>query len=321
MLLKRMTGVVTNPRACAASAMVDGNGRSPEIMRSAPSKRLACCVSPPFTRSAKNPTVPTLPTASTSAATRTRSSPARQSRRNKRNARRSVFMVRRLAISSLRSSPTSRPAASDSRRPHLVARLTSCVTSTSVVPCSRLSRNMRSATLDTCGTVEVAGRFVRHQQLGFACKCARNRHALLFTTRQLARIVSRPLAQADAIKPCTCADLRVIAPASSRGSMTFSNAVSAGSNWNDWNTKPSNVDAWRPTRLHQVRKVPRRRCESLRTSVGRGRPANRAAWSCRSPTRRRLRLTHPVPRRRSRRREWSAARRRSGRSWSVLRHG
>src|SRR6185295_2817208 len=28
-------------------------------------------------------------------------------------------------------------------------------------------------------------------------------------------------------------------PASSRGSMTFSSAVSAGSSWNDWNTKPS----------------------------------------------------------------------------------
>src|SRR6266700_6904615 len=63
-------------------------------MRSAPSKRFACLVNAPLTRSAKKLTVPTLAAASTSAAMSTDSSPARASRESIRSAKRIVFMER-----------------------------------------------------------------------------------------------------------------------------------------------------------------------------------------------------------------------------------
>jgi len=93
MLLKRIAGDVARPSLRASSANVCGSGRSPEIIRSAPSNRLACCTRPALTRSAKKPTVPTLATARTIAATSTRNSPARQSRARSRKARRAVRII------------------------------------------------------------------------------------------------------------------------------------------------------------------------------------------------------------------------------------
>ena len=70
------------------------------------------------------------------------------------------------------------PAASDTLARAARRRRASCVTSSSVVPCSRLRRNMRSIDFDAGRVVEIAGRLVGHQQLRLAREArARSRRA------------------------------------------------------------------------------------------------------------------------------------------------
>ncbi len=260
MLLNLSTGVAARPRLRASAANVSGSGRSPEIMTSAPSSRFACRVSAVLTRSAKNATVPTLATASTSAAISTVSSPARQSRESIRRARpkvltcRSVAAQRRIAarrgrrlarIKPHRALVADEPARGERQPPRAARRERDVVR----------DEDQRRAALavepehqvrdfDAGGGVEVAGRLVGQQQLRLAGERARDRDALLLAARQLLRVVGRAPREPDAVEPARRPRRRRRArPASSSGSITFSSAVSAGSSWNDWKTKPSS--RWR----------------------------------------------------------------------------
>ncbi len=204
MLLKRITGDVARPRRRASAVNASGSGRSPEIIRSAPSSRFAWPASAAFTRSAKNPTVPTLATASTSAAISTRNSPARQSRARSRNARRSVFMgafARAGRLSHARSSPTKRPADSDSRLAQRDARVSVVRDQQQRGAVLAIEPEHEVGNLDAGGAIEIAGRLVGHQELGLARKGARDRDALLLAAGQLPRIVPHPLGETDARKP------------------------------------------------------------------------------------------------------------------------
>ena len=83
-------------------------------------------------------------------------------------------------------------------------------------------------------------------------------------------------------------------PASSSGSITFSSAVSAGSSWNDWNTKPT----MRPrSAARRSSSSAKRSCavepHAAARSACRGRRGARAAWTCPSPRRRRSASASP----------------------------
>src|SRR5512139_3476044 len=200
MLLNLSAGVAASPRARASSANVAGSGRSAEINTSAPSRRFACRVSAPFTRSEKNPTVPTLATASTSAATSTVSSPARQSRESIRSASRNVVTGALLAPRAI----LPRREASDraGRRPshscghHLLVADELPRREREPAPAARRERRLvrdqherrpvlpvepehELRDLDARRAVEIAGRFVGHQELRLARERARDRDALL----------------------------------------------------------------------------------------------------------------------------------------------
>ena len=73
----------------------------------------------------------------------------------------------------------------------------SCVTMTMVLPCSRFSR--RKQVEDFVGglAVEVAGRFVAHQQRRIGDHRARDRDALLLAARQFAGFVCRAIRKTD----------------------------------------------------------------------------------------------------------------------------
>ena len=96
------------------------------------------------------------------------------------------------------------------------------------------------------GGVEVAGRLVGEEQPRARHERARERDALLLAARELLRIVMQALAEADALEHLRARPGAPRAlPASSSGSITFSSAVSAGSSWKDWNTKPDEPRAQR----------------------------------------------------------------------------
>ena len=90
------------------------------------------------------------------------------------------------------------------------------------------------------GGVEVAGGLVGEQHGGPRDEGARHRDALLLAAGELPRIVAGALAQAHASSTSQRAPrARRARPASSSGSITFSSAVSDGTRWKDWNTKPT----------------------------------------------------------------------------------
>ena len=266
MLLKR-TRRVTSPRRRASSANDSGSGRSPEMSTSAPSSRFAWRVSAVFTRSAKKPTVPTLATASTIAAISTSSSPARQSRNSIRSASLNVGMrsARRL-VADEAAGGERHPARATRREPHVVR-----------------DEQQRRAVLaieaeheigdfGAGRVVEVAGGLVGQQQLRLARERARDRDPLLLAAGQLLRIMRAATREADAIEPIGASARASRLPASSSGSITFSSAVSAGSSWNDWNTKPRAAGA-----APRARPRPRRKAHAVEphfADVGRSRPAS-----------------------------------------------
>ena len=86
-LPKRVDCVTLRPSETACVVKFSGNGRSPEIITSAPRSTFAWFTNAPFTRSANIATAPTLATASASASTRMRASVERNSRRTNRKIR------------------------------------------------------------------------------------------------------------------------------------------------------------------------------------------------------------------------------------------
>ena len=89
------------------------------------------------------------------------------------------------------------------------------------------------------GRVEVAGRLVGHDDGRLVRQRARHRDALLLAARELRRIVMPAAGQARPRRagpwPASVAWRR---PAISIGTSTFSNAVSDGTRWKNWKTKP-----------------------------------------------------------------------------------
>ncbi len=183
---------------------------------------------------------PTLATASTIATIITRSSPARQSRAVRRSARRSVYRTSVAGHGCVGGRASSvRPIESRRRSQRACPRAAmSCVT-------SRASSRAR-------GSVETSARRPRCRWRRRDCRWARRPSGSSARRRRRAQwrpaVARRPRAVADSgscVVPAQPA--RAIrgpatrasgAPSSSSGSMTFSSAVSAGSNWNDWNTNP-----------------------------------------------------------------------------------
>ena len=105
--------------------------------------------------------------------------------------------------------------------------------------------------LDAGRVVEIAGRLVGHQQLAARRRTrARSRRAAARRRRAAsdsACVRRRRARRASSHSRARAAASR--APASSSGSITFSSAVSAGSSWNDWKTKPSQPLAQRRARV------------------------------------------------------------------------
>jgi hypothetical protein len=79
--------------------------------------------------------------------------------------------------------------------------------------------------------IEVAGRLIGEQHRGRCDKCAGERDTLLLSAGELARVMSFARRQSNAIESRERAAARIVRPASSRGSITFSSAVSAGTRW------------------------------------------------------------------------------------------
>ena len=204
------------------------------------------------------------------------------------------------------------PPASDSRRPQRAARFRSCVTSTSVVPCSRFSRNMRSATSTPVAPSRLPRRLVGHQQLGFAGECARYRHALLFAAGQLPRIMRDPPGEADAIEP----DPRAGFGIGCAGQFEREHHVLQRRQRRQQLERLEH-EAQQPLAHRRQRVfVEDGQRRTVDVDISRRRPVearqqSRAALSCRSRTHRQWRSTRPVRPRTSRRRGWSAGRRRS----------
>ena len=117
-------------------------------------------------------------------------------------------------------------------RPQRAASCGSCVTSTSVAPCSRCRSNIRSITFAR-GRVQAAGRLIGEQQVRVHHEAPATRAAARRPTCAGNGAGARPAPPARAWpgRP------RAGWPANSSGSMTFSSAVRFGSSWNDWNTK------------------------------------------------------------------------------------
>ncbi len=119
--------------------------------------------------------------------------------------------------------------------------LSSCVTMTSVVPASRF---MLEDQLDDARRPNRASRLPvgssASSSFGLHDEGARQRDALLLAAGKMLRIVvagARRVRRARA--PRAAAASAPASPAISSGSITFSSAVSAGSSWKDWNTKPT----------------------------------------------------------------------------------
>ena len=115
----------------------------------------------------------------------------------------------------------------------------SWVTSTSVVWRARLTSSSSSMIWRPVVAVQVSGRLVGEQERRIVGERARDRDALLLAARELRRIVMargrrarlRRAARRRAARRC-------FTPAISIGTSTFSSAVSEGSRWKNWNTKP-----------------------------------------------------------------------------------
>ncbi len=93
--------------------------------------------------------------------------------------------------------------------------------------------------LRTSGGIKVAGGFIGKEYLGLGDESASKCDALLFAAGE---VFGQMMARA--LRPTCCNESSArwrasLLPASSSGSMTFSSALSAGSNWKDWNTKPA----------------------------------------------------------------------------------
>ena len=132
-----------------------------------------------------------------------------------------------------------RPERSRTMRSQRCASAASCVTSTSVVPRSRVACEQQIDDLLAGGFVEIAGRLVGHQDRRIGRMRACERHALLLAAGELRRIMDSRSARPTAVKLAPRALVRVGMPASSSGTATFSSAVMVGMRWKDWNTMPT----------------------------------------------------------------------------------
>ncbi len=95
--------------------------------------------------------------------------------------------------------------------------------------CARMQREDQIGDFGARCAIEIAGGFVGEQNLGPRRHRARQRHALLFAARQLARIVIDARAKAHRIEFCARLLERIASrQASSSGTATFSSAVIVG---------------------------------------------------------------------------------------------
>ena len=220
----------------------------------------------------------------------------------------------------MRSSPTSRPAASDSRRAQRAA-------SADVV---RDEQERRAALaiepehevddFHAGGVVEVAGRLVGHQQLGLAGEGARDGDPLLFAARELLRVVRRALRESDAREPVP----RLRRGIRRAGELQREHHVlERGQRREQLERLEDETEQALPHRGARVLVEAGQRVavepDVAARSGGRAPRAGRAAWSCPNRTRRRPRRRRPRRPRTRHRRGSSAAPRRSSRSWSDRR--
>ena len=172
-------------------------------------------------RSANMATAPHAGHRHRSASTRMRASVERSSRRTVKRGTRFT------------TPPCRGPAAPRGRR---VLPARSCVTSTSVVPCSQLSENISSTIFGAGISIKIAGlahrqrrRFPDQRRRPAQWRRAAARRRRCFED-------DRRFAQAHASQPTTASLLGVAGAGQPSGSITFSSAVSAGS-WNDAGTQ------------------------------------------------------------------------------------
>ena len=244
--------------------------------RRAPSSRFACVVSADFTRSAKKPTVPMLRDreherrgehGELAGAPVAAEHPQRELQRpDERRAVAHVSAPRRRRACPRRERHLARAA----RRERVVVR----------------DQHERRAALAVQAEHQVGDSRRRSRRRG--CRSARRPSGASGRRRRRARsrraAARRPRA-ASGSASCACRGRRgpshsrapaaSPAPASSSGSITFSSAVSAGSSWNDWNTKPSSSLAQRGARVLVETGERAARRSAPRPSVGRSRPASK----------------------------------------------
>ena len=92
------------------------------------------------------------------------------------------------------------------------------------------------------GAVEIAGRLVGEQDRRIVGERPRDRDALLLAARELRRVVMAAIGQTDFVEQLLRARPAAFGtPAISIGTSTFSSAVSDGSRWKNWKTKPMRV--------------------------------------------------------------------------------
>ncbi len=190
-------------------ANAGGNGRSPEIMRSAPSSRFACVVSDVLhaigeeadradaadrehQRSDEHAQLARAPVAAQQP--KPEQQRAHRGRPATRPCARRRRGVRRPATGGGRSARRARVVRDEHQRGAVLA----------------VEAEHEIGHLDAGGDVEVAGRLVGHEELRLARERARDRDALLLAAGKLARIVRRALREADAVEPRACPRRRVV---------------------------------------------------------------------------------------------------------------
>ena len=185
-----------------------------------------------------------------------------------------------------RVSLTERPSRSVSRASASAAMLASCVTSTSVTLRRAPHLQQQIEDVAAVGAVEVAGGLVGEDERRIVGQRARDGHALLLAARQLRRIVMAAVVRGRLRRAAPGRGPRAsLRPAISIGTRMFSSAVSDGTRWKNWKTKPifaprSAASASSSSAVMSVPPI----SDLARASARRARRSGRAASTCRCPT-------------------------------------
>ena len=146
--------------------------------------------------------------------------------------------------SAVRASETMAPSSSRMRRSMRAARSRSCVTATTVLPCSRPPGSRRI--WNTCSLdleSRRAGRLVGQDDGRIVGERAGHRHALALAAGELVgplvSVLARARGRRAGARPLAHVVLAAGGPARCIGSITLSSAENSGSRKWNWNTKPS----------------------------------------------------------------------------------